>query len=42
MTDWLGPQCYGLAQHENIVLLIPMQKDEDSHLQVACALSLIV
>lgn len=36
-VDWLGPRCYGLAQHEHLVLSTPVQKVKDSELQVAWA-----
>ena len=27
---WPGPWCYGLAQHEYLALLVPVQMDKDS------------
>ena len=33
MTDYSGPWCYGLAQHEYLVLSVPVQTDKDSNLQ---------
>ncbi len=36
-SEVYGLRCYGLAQHEYLVLSIPMQEDKVPHLQDACA-----
>ena len=32
---WIGPWCYGLAQHEYLALSVPVQTDKDANLQIA-------